>query len=108
MPARKQMQLTHASTAEHPLEAAADTTDDMWKAAQPMQELRGHQPFCVQEAAGSRLRTYALRNPQQITCSQADVQWTSTVSGGLVPEPDTKARHSSCTPAVAVVSPEPT
>jgi hypothetical protein len=29
MLARKQMQLTHASTAEHPLEAAADTTDDM-------------------------------------------------------------------------------
>jgi hypothetical protein len=27
MRARKQMQLTHASTAEHPLEVAADTTD---------------------------------------------------------------------------------
>jgi hypothetical protein len=30
MLAYKQMQLTHASTAEHPLEVAADTTEYVW------------------------------------------------------------------------------
>jgi hypothetical protein len=38
-----------------------------------LQELRGHQPFCVQEAVDRWLHTHALQNPQQISDSAHSV-----------------------------------
>jgi hypothetical protein len=93
------LQLPHVSIAD-PTHCNATLTQLMTcsQHQSQLQELRGHQPFCVQEEAGSRLHTHALRNPEKITCKEADVQRKSTVSGGLVPEPDTYACRMSCTP----------